>query len=116
MPLQPLAHWMEIAVLETLLGTWPEHSGSRDQAYAVLDREFRSAMGPDYDISAFQSLDAARSLESQYLSKYKLKKDTQTRTNFKRKLKVLRREWNATQSMGLRDDQCMLEFQSLAQE
>jgi hypothetical protein len=79
MPLQPLEHWMEIAVLETLLDTWLEHSGSQDCAYAALDREFRSALGPDFNISAFQYIDDARSFKSQYLSnKYKLKKDTQT--------------------------------------
>jgi hypothetical protein len=112
----PLEHWMEIAVLETLLDTWLEHKGARDPAYAALDREFRSALGPDFDISVFDSLDSAHLVESKYIRKRGLAKGTTARNDVKRRhLKDLRCEWNATQSMGLRDGQRMLEFQSLAQ-
>jgi hypothetical protein len=64
----PLEHWMEIAVLETLLDTWLEHKGARNPAHAALDREFRSALGPDFDISAFQSLDSATKVEAQTIA------------------------------------------------
>jgi hypothetical protein len=117
MPLQPLELWMEIAVLETLLDTWLEHSGSRDRAYAALDREFRSALGPDFDISAFETLDKARTVETKYIKRHGLKKDKQTRHNRKtRYVADSRLKWNAPQCVKLRDGQPILEFLSLAQE
>jgi len=106
---------MNIAVLETLLNTWGEHSGSRDPAYAALDREFRSALGPDFEISSFQSLNAARAVEAQYINKHAFTKDKDVRKKFKRRqLLALRADWNATQTIPLRDQQLMLDFQSLA--
>jgi hypothetical protein len=81
----------------------------------VVVREFHQALGPEFDIGQYASLDAARTVEAQYIQKYSLAKDRHTRYKFKtRTLLQLRAEWAATQLFAPRAGMTVLEFVRMA--
>ena len=52
---------------EELIAGWETHTGSRDAAYNDLQIRFRAALGDDFDMSGFITLDQPMALQANYI-------------------------------------------------
>ena len=106
---------------EELFAGWETHKGSRNAAhtYSDLQVRFRAALGDDFDMSGFITLDQPMALQANCITinGFTAKgKGKDARKNFKkRQLAGKRNEWVGTQRIAPGPAQKILEFESLAQ-
>ena len=97
-------------MLEVLLRDWQDCGGNRQLLFEQLKAAFTEALGPDFDISAYERLGCGDDLYDYWIRPNKLQ-ETQSRTNFKRRgMAELRAAWCDTQLIYPRAHETVLSF------